>query len=102
MSISKKVVLECSYGGAYLRECIKDCAVRGEYVMIRGFFDDNNPSKSEADYTVAYIDLGISEAMKRGIVGAIKSNRLVEIRNLEDSLLRNLGFVKKGDLWITK
>ena len=127
----KKVILESPFNPTngfslqqninYGRACMHDCFLRGEYPLAshllytqKGILDDRILEErnlgieaglvwgEHAEYTVAYIDLGISNGMKYGIQNAINNRRLVEVRNIEDQILKNLGFVKKGDLWIPK
>lgn len=86
----KLVILESPFKGgapqmqAYLRRAIRDCLQRGEtpyasHRMLTDALDDSIPEDRElgirsgfewhrrADYSVAYVDFGISDGMKRGI-----------------------------------
>ncbi len=85
----------------YARAAMRDCLLRGEapyashllYTQ-EGVLDDKIPSERElgilagfewrkcADATVVYIDRGIFEGMKRGIMHARGLGHLVEYRSL--------------------
>lgn len=107
------VILESPYKGEnwkdteknleYARKCMKDCFKRGEYPFAShllytqdGILDDKNLAERKlgilaglewgkhAEKTVVYVDLGISEGMKKGIEAAGVVGRVVEIRRLED------------------
>lgn len=107
----KLVILESPYAGdieknvSYARSCIKDCLLRGEAPIAShllytqpGILDDNDAEERSlgiasglawlavAEYTVAYIDLGISSGMKFGIDKALEKGKRVEYRTLGDSL----------------
>ena len=87
----------------YLRACMHDCFLRGEAPFAShglytqpGVLDDNVPEERKlgieaglvwgehAEYTVLYIDLGISTGMKYGIENANKKGRKVVIRSLPE------------------
>ena len=102
-----KVILESPYAGdveknlAYARECMRDSLLRGEaplashllYTQSR-VLNDNIPEERElginaglqwgkdAEKTVVYTDLGISEGMSYGIARARSEKRPVEYRSL--------------------
>jgi hypothetical protein len=86
---------------AYARFCLRDSLLRGEAPFAShllytqaGVLDDKVSDERElgiesglawgrcADVTVVYIDLGISEGMKRGIKHARELARTVEYRSL--------------------
>ena len=85
----------------YARACLRDCFLRGEAPFAShllytqpGVLDDNIPEERvqgivaglawgvQADVTVVYTDLGISEGMQRGIESAEATGRKVEYRTL--------------------
>ena len=105
------VILESPYKGKdwkdteenlkYAKRCMKDCFNRGEYPFAshllytqEGILNDSNLTERElginaglewgkhADKTVMYVDLGISEGMKKGIEAARAVGRVVEVRRL--------------------
>lgn len=87
---------------AYGRACMADCLKRGEAPFAShllytqpGVLDDSDPIErmrgidagllfaTNAEATVVYTDLGISEGMHYGIRHAIEHNRPVEYRRLQ-------------------
>ncbi len=85
----------------YLRAAMRDCLLRGESPYAsHGLYtqpnvlDDSRVEERElgiqagfawrdsADITVVYLDLGISDGMKRGIVHAESIGQVVEYRSL--------------------
>jgi hypothetical protein len=91
---------------AYARACLRDSLLRGEAPFAshllytqEGVLDDKVLEERElgiesglawgrcADLTVVYIDLGISEGMKRGIMHARELGRPVEYRSLRGAPL---------------
>ncbi len=112
--MKKIVVVESPYKGEdteqvkinimYARACIRDCIDRGEVPFAShllftqpGIINDNDPEQRKlgieialgliknADLTVVYQNLGISEGMKIGIKEAEKLNRPIEYRKLSDN-----------------
>jgi len=100
-----KVILETPYAGdverntKYARECLYDSLKRGEYplashLLYTQVLDDNIPEErqmgieaglawsQDSDYTVCYIDHGISTGMKYGIARAESNGKRVEYRRL--------------------
>lgn len=109
------VIVESPFAGdvernlKYLRAAMRDCLDRGEAPFAshglytqEGVLDDDNPAErdagieaglrwgAKADATVAYVDLGISAGMRRGIERALREGRPVEHRSLP-------GWKAKGD-----
>lgn len=103
----KLVLLESPYAGdvakniEYARECMRDCFMRGEYPFAShllytqsGILNDNISEERHlgitaglewgkfADYTVVYIDRGISNGMRYGIENAEKQGREIIYRKL--------------------
>jgi len=102
----KLVVLETPYAGdverniAFALDCLRDCLLRGEapfashLLYARGALNDQDLDERElgiaaglewgllATKTVAYVNLGISEGMKRGVARATEEGRPVEYREL--------------------
>ncbi len=103
------VVIESPFAGnieknlKYLRECIKDCLMRGEAPFAShalytqpGVLNDDEPEERKLgieagfeigrrmDTTVVYNDLGTSEEMKEGMLRASNEDRPVEVRSLTD------------------
>jgi hypothetical protein len=110
------VIIESPYKGdnyaqfeqnvAYARACMRDALLRGEAPFAshllytqEGVLDDKIPEERElgiesglawgrcADVTVVYIDRGVSEGMKRGIMYARELGRSVEYRSLKGTPL---------------
>lgn len=104
----RRVIVESPYAGdiernvAYARAAVRDCILRGEAPIAShllftqpSILDDAKPEERAlgieaglawgkvADATVVYVDLGISDGMKIGIVRANLEYRLVEFRSLE-------------------
>lgn len=102
------VILESPYAGdidrniAYARRCLRDSLLRGESPIAShllytqpGVLNDDFPDerqrgidaglawKKVAHASVVYVDHGISEGMKYGIVAARKAGIPVEFRTLE-------------------
>lgn len=96
--MNKKVIIETPYSGnverniQYARECLLDSLTRGEYplashLLYTQVLDDEIPEEREMgieaglawsevlDYTVCYIDYGISSGMKYGIERAKQNNK---------------------------
>ena len=103
----RRVILESPYAGdvarnkAYARAAMRDCLKRGESPFAShllytqpGILDDAKPDERElgimaglawgaaASATCAYIDLGVSAGMQKGISAAEAAGRPVEIRSL--------------------
>jgi hypothetical protein len=101
------VVVESPYAGeikaneAYGRACLRDCLMRGEAPLAShllytqpGVLDDAIAEERDlgiraglawgalAEASVAYIDRGVTDGMRRGIGAAEAAGRLVEYRNL--------------------
>jgi len=93
----KVVELNIEYG----RKCLRNCIMRGEAPFAShllytqpGVLDDNNPDERKLgiergfalenylDYTVVYIDRGISQGMEQGIKEARKAGRRILVRSL--------------------
>ena len=85
----------------YTKKCMRDSFMRGEYPFAshllytqKGILDDDIPEErtlgieaglswvKNAEATIVYTDLGISNGMKHGIERAEKDGRLVEYRQL--------------------
>ena len=85
----------------YAKKCMRDSFMRGEYPFAshllytqKGILDDDIPEErtlgieaglswvKNAEATIVYTDLGISNGMKHGIERAEKDGRLVEYRQL--------------------
>jgi hypothetical protein len=101
----KRIILETPYAGdtekylIYARECMRDCLYRGEapmasHLLYTQCLDDTIKNermlginagfvwRKSADYTVVYIDHGISRGMQLGIDHAKKINHEVKYRRL--------------------
>lgn len=103
----RRVIVETPYAGdiksniKFARACMRDCLDRGEAPFAshllytqEGILDDNKPDERElgihaglvwgaqAEATVVYTDLGISNGMKKGIRLAKEIGRPVEHRTL--------------------
>ena len=105
----RRVVLESPFAAAngptrqhhitYAQACLRDCLFRGEaaiasHLIYPQVLSDSNPTERElgieaglawsevADATIAYVDHGISDGMKRGIERAHLEGRPVEYRRL--------------------
>lgn len=103
----RKVILESPYSGnvkkniEYARSCVRDCLMRGESPIAShllytqsGILDDSMAKerklgiiagfewRKDAEATVVYTDLGISEGMRLGIVDSLKKKIPVEYRIL--------------------
>lgn len=103
----KRVILESPYAGdvdknvAYARAALRDSLLRGEAPVAShllytqpGVLDDDDPDERTrgieaglawgpvAEATVAYVDLGITEGMQRGIERARDEGRPVHLRKL--------------------
>ena len=101
------VIIESPFAGdygfnlGYARRAMKDCLARGEAPFAshllytqRGILNDRVPDErkkgmeagfawgEQADATVVYVDLGISDGMRMGIERAKDDNRPVEYRKL--------------------
>jgi len=108
MKKSRLVVVESPFMGdirrnqRYARKCLRDCFMRGEFPFAshllytqKGILDDRVPEERKlgieaglqwgrnAEATIVYTDLGISNGMKQGIKRAEREGRLVEYRTLE-------------------
>ena len=102
-----KVIIESPFAGEveknleYARKCMRDSLLRGEYPIAshllytqKGVLDDDIPEErklgieagliwgKEAEKTVVYTDLGISDGMYQGIGRAFVENRPVEYRTI--------------------
>jgi hypothetical protein len=85
----------------YARRCMRDCLLRGEAPMVSHLLytqphvlSDDDPNEREmgilaglawgreADLTVVYTDLDISNGMKQGIASAEAAGRPIEYRQL--------------------
>jgi len=111
MSRFKLVALESPYGSddpkvieenvEYGRKCMRDCILRGEAPFAShllytqpGVLDDSDPEErklgiemgcaveEKLDYTVVYIDRGISKGMLKGMMAARTVGRRILIRSL--------------------
>lgn len=116
------VIIESPYAGdvetntEYARACLKDCLERGEAPIAShllytqpGVLDDTIPEERakgieagllwgrHASKTVVYIDLGISEGMRKGIERAQKEGRTIEYRSFEYGTSPNLLTWEKTD-----
>lgn len=103
----KLVILESPFRGnwflnlKYARACLRDCLLRGEAPIAMhthytqpGVLDDDIPEEralgieaglawgKQAELTVVYQDLGISDGMRQGIARAEKEQRPIEYRSL--------------------
>lgn len=103
----RRVIIETPYAGDiksninFARACMRDCLDRGEAPFAshllytqEGILNDNKPAErelgihaglvwgSQAEATVVYTDLGISNGMKKGIRLAKEIGRPVEYRTL--------------------
>ena len=101
------VILESPYAGdvdfnlTYARACLRDSLQRGEAPIAShllytqpGVLDDSIPRERQqgidaglawhnvSDYTVAYLDLGVSAGMLYGIRRASEAGKRIEIRFL--------------------
>lgn len=104
----RTVVIESPFRGShernlmYLRACMKDCLDRQEspyasHGLLTQVLDDNDPKerltgidaglawKNKADATVVYIDLGISEGMKKGIDCSYQVGHPIQHRTLGET-----------------
>ena len=105
----KRVIIESPYAGdvelnlAYLRACMHDCLVNHNEAPFashglftqEGVLRDDVPEerrrgidagfawRSVADYTVVYVDLGISDGMEDGITHAVNCGHDVKYRALD-------------------
>ncbi len=103
------VILESPFRGAdeqgnveYARACMRDCLLRGDAPFAShllytqpGVLDDGLATERDlgisaglewgraAEATVVYLDRGISEGMRRGIMLAMKAGRPVEHHRLK-------------------
>jgi len=113
MTEYRRVILESPFAApttagvrrhiAYARACIRDSLDRDEAPFAshllytqRGILNDRNPDErkrgidaglawgTEADLTVVYIDLGVTQGMLQGIERAMTEGRPVEQRSLPD------------------
>jgi len=107
MSARRRVLIESPYAGdiekhlRYARAAVKDCLDRGEAPFAshllytqEGLLDDNDPVQrqmgidcgfiwgEQADASVIYIDLGMSEGMLAGVNEARETGRPIEYRSL--------------------
>ncbi len=109
--LEKLVVIESPFKGKgyhetelnilYARACMHDCLTKGEYPYAShlfytqdGILDDKNKKERNlgidagiawgnvAPKRVIYIDRGISEGMKKGIITGQKIKQKIEFRNL--------------------
>jgi hypothetical protein len=103
------VVVESPYAGdtqrneRYLRAALRDCLLRGEAPFAShaiytqpGVLRDERPEERElgitagfafrpaAKKTVVYVDLGVTEGMRRGIQDAFEKGHAVEYRIIPD------------------
>ena len=117
------VIIESPYTGnikynlKYARACMVDCLGRGEAPFAshllytqEDILDDDIPEErnlgiqvglawaNEADATVVYTDLGISNGMQEGISNALKVSRPVEYRTLPKQVLRECMVVKRDEV----
>lgn len=108
------VVLESPYAGdvlaniSYARACVRDCLLRGEAPIAshllytqEGILNDLESSEREigiaaglvwarhAEASVVYLDRGVSEGMRQGILHARAHGRKVELRSLVESVWRS-------------
>lgn len=107
-----RVIIESPYGSPdpaalalnreYLQQCIRHSTlVRNEspyasHQMLTSALDDNVPDERKAgieagfawrraaDYTVVYLDMGLSKGMVYGIQDALKANRPIILRSFGD------------------
>ena len=102
----KTVILETPYAGdnkvniEFARKCMLDCLNRGEapfasHLLYTQVLDDNIKNErslgieagfawhEKSNYTVVYVDLGISEGMLKGVESALMCNKRVEYRSLK-------------------
>ena len=104
---SRLVIVESPFAGdiegnqEYARKCLRDCFMRGEFPFAshllytqKGILEDKIPEERRlgieaglqwgrnAEATIVYTDLGISNGMKQGIERAEREGRLVEYRTL--------------------
>lgn len=108
----RRVIVESPYAAAtaegreknvaYLRRCLRDCLMRGEapfasYAIYtqEGVLDDAVPEQRalgieaglvwgrQAEATVVYLDLGVSEGMHKGMRRAMFEGRTIEQRYLD-------------------
>lgn len=111
MNDFKPVILETPYAGdikknlRFLRQCMRACIMQGEAPYAShalytqpGVLNDEDPDerllgisagfafRSLAQYTVVYIDNGISYGMSMGIEHARSIGQQIEFRKLEDDL----------------
>ncbi|NIR31706.1 MAG: hypothetical protein GWN84_20815 [Gammaproteobacteria bacterium] len=101
----RRVILETPYAGsvrkhtAYARQCMLDCLRRGEaplasHLLYTQVLDDQVDADRDlgieaglawgtvAEATVCYVDHGISDGMRQGILRAQQQGRPVELRTL--------------------
>jgi hypothetical protein len=103
----RKVILESPFAGnvnkniRYARACVRDCVQKGDAPIAShllytqpGILNDDIPEErqlgidsglawgTEAEATVLYVDLGVSNGMKYGIARAKKENRPIEERTI--------------------
>jgi hypothetical protein len=104
----RRVIVESPFAGdirrnkEYLRKALRDCLGRGEAPFAShaiytqaGVLNDLDPEErtlgitaglywaAVAEATVVYLDLGITDGMRVGILDAQASNRPIEYRYLE-------------------
>jgi hypothetical protein len=103
-----RVIVESPFAGGfanvkYSRECIKDCLNRGESPFAshllytqKGVLDDTVPEERSkgiaaangwlevADYTVVYMDLGVTRGMLIGVMKAAKLGKPIHLRWLRE------------------
>jgi hypothetical protein len=117
----RRVIIESPYAGdieknlIYARAAMRDCLERGEAPFAShllytqpGILDDNDPDErklgiqagliwgQDAEATVVYYDLGISDGMKFGIEEALKMNRSIEFRKIPGWLTLRNDFTPEG------
>lgn len=105
----KRVCIESPYAGnvtanlEYLRKCLRHSLCNGEAPFAShalytqpGVLDDDDPEERIqginaglafvqcCDITAVYVDHGVSRGMQMGITAAIKANRPVVVRSLQD------------------
>lgn len=104
-----RVIVESPFAGGfanvkYSRECIKDCLDRGESPFAshllytqKGVLDDKIPEERRkgidaangwlevADYTVVYMDQGVTRGMLIGVMKAARLGKPIHLRWLRDT-----------------
>lgn len=104
-----RVIVESPFAGGfanvkYARECVRDCISRGESPFAshllytqKGLLDDKVPTERQmgidaalgwlevADYTVVYMDFGITPGMVVGLVRAVKLGKPIKLRWIRET-----------------